>query len=244
MIRIAFCDDDRLMLNKLSGLLEQYRMERSCEMEYLAYQSPLELMAGMERGLRWDILLLDILMPGENGMELAKEIRHYDSHVKIIFLTSSPEFAVQSYTVGAYFYQLKPIEAENLFPVLDRVIHTCEEAKTKKLVLKCKTGISTINPMLLEYCEVSGHSILLHMKNGEILETVGKLNDLEEKLFLLGGFLRVHRSYLVNMAYIQNISHKTVILNSQVSIPIPHGKCSEIKKAYLDYAFEKENVLL
>ena len=64
-------------------------------------------------------------MPGENGIEAAREIRQYDSNVKIIFLTSSAEFAVQSYTVGAYFYQLKPIWPESFFRLMDSVIAAC-----------------------------------------------------------------------------------------------------------------------
>ena len=61
-------------------------------------------------------------MPGQNGMDVAKEIRQYDTNMKIIFLTSSPEFAVESYSVGAYFYQLKPIWEESFFRLMDAVL--------------------------------------------------------------------------------------------------------------------------
>ena len=76
--------------------------------------------------MRFDILLLDVIMPGENGIDAAREIRRYDNNVKIIFLTSSAEFAVESYTVGAYFYQLKPIWEESFFRLMDSVIAECE----------------------------------------------------------------------------------------------------------------------
>ncbi len=244
MIKIAFCDDDLSVLKSLTELLDRYRVERNCEIEYSAYHSPLELMAGMERGLRWDILLLDVLMPGLNGMELAQEIRGLDSSVKIIFLTSSPEYAVQSYTVGAFFYQLKPIREESFFPVMDRAVETCRRNRNEKLILRCKTGITAMDPEKLEYCEVIGHSLLFHMQNGTVLESKGKLDEMEEKLCPWKNFLRVHRSYLVNMEYIQGISYRAVTLSCLAEIPIPHGKCGEIKKAYLDYAFEKEQVLL
>ena len=102
-------------------------MDRNREIECAAFRSPLDLLAEIERGVRFDILLLDILMPGENGIDAAAEIRSYDSDIKIIFLTSSPEFAVQSYTVGAYFYQLKPIGAESFYRLMDSVLATCEK---------------------------------------------------------------------------------------------------------------------
>ncbi len=107
------CDDDLSILSELRVLLDRYRVERNVEITSAAFQSPLELLTEIERGTRFDILLLDVMMPGENGIDTAREIRRYDQSMKIIFLTSSAEFAVESYTVGAYFYQLKPIWQES-----------------------------------------------------------------------------------------------------------------------------------
>ena len=104
MLKIGFCDDDIAVLKELQVLVDRYRVERNRAMEYVVFQSPLELLAAFEKGLRFDIIFLDIMMPGQNGMEAAKEIRVFDTAVRIIFLTSSAEFAVESYTVGAYFY--------------------------------------------------------------------------------------------------------------------------------------------
>lgn len=108
MIRVAFCDDDVSVLNELNILIDKYRVERNTDMEYVPFHSPLELLAEIEKGVRFDILFLDVIMPGENGISTAKEIRKYDENMKIIFLTSSAEYAVQSYMVNAYFYQMKP----------------------------------------------------------------------------------------------------------------------------------------
>ena len=117
--------DDLSVLDELHELLGSYRAEHNADIAPTAFQSPFELLASIEKGARFDILLLDVLMPGENGIEAAREIRQYDSNVKIIFLTSSAEFAVQSYTVGAYFYQLKPIWPESFFRLMDSVIAAC-----------------------------------------------------------------------------------------------------------------------
>ena len=88
MIQIGFCDDELSILSELRVLLDHYRVERNVEITSAAFQSPLELLAEVERGARFDILLLDVMMPGENGIETAREIRRYDQSVKIIFLTS------------------------------------------------------------------------------------------------------------------------------------------------------------
>ena len=101
-------------------------------------------------------------MPAENGITAAKEIRQYDNVVKIIFLTSSAEFAVESYVVGAYFYQLKPIWEDSFFRLTDSVIAECRRADQRSLILRCKTGISRIDLDQLLYCEVLGRAAGCH----------------------------------------------------------------------------------
>ena len=151
MIQIGFCDDDLSILSELRVLLDRYRVERNVEIASAAFQSPLELLTEIERGTRFDILLLDVMMPGENGIDTAREIRRYDQSVKIIFLTSSAEFAVESYTVGAYFYQLKPIWQESFFRLLDSVIAECAKSGSMSLILRCKSGITRVELDKLEY---------------------------------------------------------------------------------------------
>ena len=87
MIQIAFCDDDQTVLDQLSALLEKYRAQRCVQIQCTAFHSPLDLLAEIEKGTRYDILFLDVIMPAENGITAAKEIRQYDNVVKIIFLT-------------------------------------------------------------------------------------------------------------------------------------------------------------
>lgn len=116
MIRIAFCDDDCSMLNSLHELLVLYRAEKNERIDDYTFHSSLDLIAEIERGTQFDILFLDILMPGENGIDAAAEIRNYDKNAKIIFLTSSTEFAVQSYTVNAFYAITMSCQAEIPIP--------------------------------------------------------------------------------------------------------------------------------
>lgn len=244
MIKIAFCDDDLSALNEINVLLDRYRVERNQEIVYAAFRSPLELLAEIEKGMRLDVLFLDVLMPGENGINTAKEIRQYDSSVKIIFLTSSSEFAVESYTVGAYFYQIKPIWEESFFRLMDSVISECKKAQESSLILRCKSGITRIDLDKLEYCEVIGRTLLFYMENGKVLESVGSMNELCAQLTEYKNFLRPHRSFLINMEYIQNISYRVITMANLAEIHIPHGKYSEVKNLYLEYAFHRKQVFL
>lgn len=169
MIQIAFCDDDQTVLDQLSALLEKYRAQRCVQIQCTVFHSPLDLLAEIEKGTRYDILFLDVIMPAENGItaakeirQAAKEIRQYDNVVKIIFLTSSAEFAVESYVVGAYFYQLKPIWEDSFFRLTDSVIAECRRADQRSLILRCKTGTSRIDLDQLLYCEVLGRTAGCH----------------------------------------------------------------------------------
>lgn len=244
MIKVAFCDDDLSVLNQLSVLIDQYRVERNKEMRYFAFHSPLDLMAEVEKGMRVDILFLDIIMPGENGIDVAKEIREYDSNVKIIFLTSSSEFAVQSYTVGAYFYQLKPIWEESFFRLMDSVVSECRKEQEFSLILRCKTGITRIELNKLVYCEVIGRTLLFYLDNGKVLESTGSMDELCMQLTAYENFLRPHRSFLINMEHVQNISRRAITMINLAEIPVPHGKCSEVKNKYLEYVFSRKQVVL
>ena len=244
MIKIAFCDDDMEVLHQMNELLDRYRVERNEDITYAAFQSPFELLTEIEKGIRPDILFLDVVMPGQNGMDVAKEIRQYDTNMKIIFLTSSPEFAVESYSVGAYFYQLKPIWEESFFRLMDAVLAECEKKKKNSLILRSKDGITRIDLQQLEYCEVLGRKLLFHLEDGAVLESAGSLDDLAGQLMQYGNFFRPHRSFLVNMEYIQNISSRSIKMVNDAEIPIPHGKCSEIKNTYMEYAFNGEQAVL
>lgn len=244
MIKIAFCDDDMEVLHQMNELLDRYRVERNEDITYAAFQSPFELLTEIEKGIRPDILFLDVVMPGQNGMDVAKEIRQYDTNMKIIFLTSSPEFAVESYSVGAYFYQLKPIWEESFFRLMDAVLAECEKKKKNSLILRSKDGITRIDLQQLEYCEVLGRKLLFHLEDGAVLESAGSLDDLAGQLMQYSNFFRPHRSFLVNMEYIQNISSRSIKMVNDAEIPIPHGKCSEIKNTYMEYAFNREQAVL
>lgn len=239
MIRIAFCDDDAATLTELRGLLNRYRGARRVEIEDTAFRSPLELISEIERGARYDVLFLDVLMPGENGIDAAGEIRSLDSNVKIIFLTSSSEFAVQSYAVSAYFYQLKPIWADSFFRLMDSVLSACEKEQENSILLRCRTGIVRILLSQLEYCEVIRKTIFFHMASGRVYESVGNMEQISGDLLRRGHFFRVHRSYTVNLDYITEINSHAVIMNCRAEIPIPRGKFSQIKDAFLARSFEQ-----
>ena len=243
-MRIAVCDDNIEFLQRLSTLLNMYSEENHCVVEYKTFTNPLELVMQMEKGIHYDVILLDICMPGMNGIQCAKDIRMYDNLVKIIFLTSSTEYAVESYSVKAHNYLLKPIQKDNLFSVLRQLKKEEDITEKKFFILKSKTGITKIFLEKLEYCELINRKLVLHLNNNEEYESTLRMNELEESLDGFGMFLRPHRSFLINMDYIQSLTTHSIVMESGVKIPVPREKYAQIKQIYMEYIFQGKDAIV
>lgn len=243
-MRIAACDDDIKFLQQLSNLLNQYGEQYNCNIEYKLYTNPLELVAQIEKGIHYDVILLDVVMPGINGIQCAKDIRSFDNFVKIVFLTSSTEYAVESYAVKAYQYLLKPVKKENLFMILKLLEKESETGETNLFVMKSKNGITKILLSKLEYCEMINRKIVLHLANGKEYECNLRMNELEEKLKDYVMFFKPHRSFLVNMDYIQSLTTHGIVLECGTKIPIPREKHAQIKQIYMDYIFQNSDSII
>lgn len=243
-MRIAICDDEAAVLDNLKALLDVYNKEYDRQIRYDAFESPLELLTQMEVKGHYDALLLDVLMKEDNGIEVAREIRKTDQDVRIVFLTSAAEYAVQSYAVDAFYYALKPVQKQDFFAVLDKLYDKWQQDKAEFILVKCENGINKIHIRDLEYCEVVNRSLILYLQNGTRLKSTVKIKELEEMLRQFGCFIRPHRSYLINLRYVENLSQKSITMKSGVVIPIPHGKYTQTKEQYFAYAFDNANGVL
>lgn len=239
MLKIAICDDDIRDLCRIENLIIRYQEERKSPLKYKTFSNVIELLDNMH-SCTYDILLLDILMPGINGMEAAHEIREFDSEIKIIFLTSSPEFAVESYAVDAYYYLIKPCTENKLFPILNRVFFDVQKAE-EALHIKSSSGIIRIPFDKLEFLEVMNKKLFFHLTDGSVKEIYSSLSDYETELVCRRDFIKVHRSYIVNMKYIQELSSKELTMYTKQRVPTSRLLSEKIKQAYMEYLFaEKE----
>jgi DNA-binding LytR/AlgR family response regulator len=168
--------------------------EREPAFKYDAFSNAIELLEAMKRNA-YHILLLDVLMPGLNGIEAAHEIRSFDEEIKIIFLTSSKEFAVESYAVDAHYYMLKPGTAQKLFPILDKIF--LEERRGEAaLQIKTASGFTRIPYGKIEFLEVFSKKLRFHLADGDVKEIYGTLSDFEDDLLNREEFIKVHRSFI------------------------------------------------
>ena len=163
-MKIAICDDDRQELTHIVSLLERYQQTNIEKLSIQPFSSSFEL-AVSARTERYDLYLLDIIMPGLSGMELAREIRSFDRAADLIFLTTSPEFAVESYTVKATNYLMKPIAEKQLSAALDDICQTREKEQGSTILLKSTIGMHKIRLSGVMYVEAQGRKLIYYLAN-------------------------------------------------------------------------------
>ena len=234
-MRIAVCDDDKEELCRMLEVLSNYREQRQVKLHYEGFESAVELLAAMEYQ-EYDLLLLDILMPGLNGIQTAHEIRDQNEVVKIVFLTSTPEFAVESYTVQAQNYLLKPVTPERLFPVLDQMFNELRSPEAS-LTIKAPGCVFRLPYDKLESVEVIAKVLYFHMADGTLRKVRATLSEYEPMILAQAGFYKVHRSYLVNFRWVAEMQQSELLTAAGRRIPIARSVCQKVRKDYMEYLF-------
>lgn len=238
-MRIAVCDDDDNELARLMELMKEYQLSRGVTHDCRFFHNSTEFLCGI-RGGEYDLVLLDVIMPGVSGVEVARELREVDKNVKLIFLSSSPEFALESYSVGAYYYLLKPADAKSLFSLLDKAGDELRILKEQGLVLKDRKGIVRISFSELEYVEVINKTVSFHLADGEVREVAIALGDIEEKLAKRPEFIKTHRSYLVNLNYVETVDASCVVTKTGHNIPVSRQRRNQVQDACMRFLFQSD----
>lgn len=235
MIKIAVCDDDIQELKKILNILSEYQSINKISFKIDFYSSGDELISALEYN-NYQILILDILMPGINGIETAKEIRSFDSEVDIVFLTSSPEFAIDGYSVKAFNYLIKPASSETLFPIINELVHKTAKSEDM-LILNSPLETVKIPFSHIEFLEIFNKKILLNLDDGSVKGISGTLADFEKKLTNRKEFIKVHRSYIVNMDCILSLKKSEIITYNNKKVPVSRLLYNDIKQKYVEYLF-------
>jgi len=238
MLQFAVCDDNIDDLSNYVQLINEYRTSRNTSFQYAVFSSGVELTAALEKGKRFDAYCLDIILPGITGIDVAREVRRFDKTAPIIFLSSSPEYALDSYSVKAVNYVLKPVTKEKLFFALDEVLDQLTAKNEEAIIVKSQEGIQRILISNLVFAEVTGRYVVYHLRSGRAVECVEPFSAVCDNLLKHRRFIKPHRAFIVNMQYIDAIRSNQITLQTLSSVPIAQGKVREIKQQYLDYQME------
>ena len=234
---IAVCDDQMEELSALESLLQNWQEQRKHALHYKIFRNATELLNTAYKE-QFTLYLMDIMMPGIDGMAAAREIRDFDNTADIIFLTSSPGFAYESYGVHALDYLLKPIQAERLFPILDKLAAREQHAEDS-LTLKCSSSLVRIPFSQLSHVEVIGRHLYFNLTDGSVREVYGQLKEYEPLLLAHPEFMRVHRSFIVNMLQVAELSPTEIHTFSGKCLPVSRTLHPQLQKDYRKLLFAR-----
>ena len=238
MIHIAICDDSKQERQILAALFKQYQELHATPLQIHIFQNGFSLLDAIDQGKRFDITILDILMPGENGIEIARNIRASGTDTEIIFLTSSPEYAVDSYEVKAQNYLLKPVTEEKFFASIDAILVELDEKDTASFIIyTTEKQYSRIRISSLVYGEVTHRTITLHLADQTTISAVMTFTEFQDILKAYPDFIYPHRSYAVNMNYIQYVTKSDIILTDGQKIPLSRNNYTKISEQFLNFAY-------
>ena len=231
-IKIAVCDDEHQQTEYIKSLVSKWADENNIKTNIEMYDSAENFKAVWSKNKIFDILLLDIEMSGQNGIDLAKEIRQSDMKLIIIFITGFVDYMPEGYDVSALHYLIKPIKEDKLFEVLDKAVKNIENESEQILAVTINRNDIFIPLRDIIYIESSLHYINI---NTEIEQYKVKmpLTEIESKLG--GGFFKCTRSFIIGLRYVRKISKSEVILTNGITIPLGRGLYQDINKAFIKY---------
>ncbi len=223
LLNIIICDDDPAYLDELETQVHEWtRRNHREEAKVISYRSSEDLLADLEKGLRADVFLLDILFDKEmNGLDLAWEIRKRDQKTMIVFITLSEAYAKEGYAVHAFRYLSKPISFEDLSLCLDVAYRQFTLAHNEYLILSNGGKRIVLRYDQILYIEAHSPHIEIHR-----FQDVEGIITIRGTLAMLDGklpnelFVQCHRSYIVNVMNVQSIQRKELRLTTGFVIPV------------------------
>lgn len=236
ILKIAVVEDDKTQQENTVSLLENYAKEHDYVFSFSVFDNAFLFLQEFKKGL-FDIVFMDINMPGINGLDASKEMRQIDDSISLIFVTDFAQFAIRGYEVDAYDFMVKPVNQEHLTLKLDRLIPNLEKKKKeKKLKIKTGGGILAVNMDDIVFIEVKSHDTIIHLQDGEHRVSV-PLSQLEEVL-PPEQFYRSNHCYIVNLKFVTSVEKFEVRMATGEKLQISHPKKKGLLMSMMNYLGE------
>lgn len=245
MLRIAICDDIPEQLDIMEKAVLSYFSSDSQEIRISKYHNAMEFLDDFEAEGDFDIVLLDICMPGMLGTDVAAAMRSQKSQAEIIFLSTSDEFAIEAFSVHAAHYIVKPFTQKQFDQAMDRVMESIRQRHSRKIIFRLVGGgiqviqVEEINDIL--FVESNGHNQKIYVNDGSILETRLALAQLASTLESIspGQFISPGKGYIVNLSAIHVIKSDYIEIQNH-KIPVANRKYRQLQEKYFKFVFKKD----
>ena len=234
-MELMICDDQTSELEHMRQIVSDYALTHpELSLTVKCFSNPFDMLDAIDKSGAPDIALLDICMPGILGTEVAREILGNGAEdTDIIFLTTSPDFAVEAFALHAGDYLTKPYTGQRLTDTLDRVI----EKRRRRLYIPlwCGKELHRIDLYTVLYAEAKNHSVEIHLSSGRCLKTHTTLTELKTTFQAAGCFAAVGASYIVNLRCVRSVLETTLEMSNGERIPVPRRMRVELKRQYFDF---------
>lgn len=230
-LKIAICDDEANQIEYLSNVVTTWAKKNRHAVEIKPYSAAKSLLFDYCEEKDFDILLLDIEMPGMSGVELAKAVRKENATVQIVFITGYYEYFSDGFDVSALHYLIKPADERKLMPVLDRAVSNLTY-RQRSVLLTSPEGDRKVSLADIEYVESENVHVAVHTVSGVYRSRISLAKFAEQ---LDETFIKVHRSYIVNLKYVKKISRTDITMVSGDLVPISRGMYDEVHAALIKF---------
>lgn len=221
VFHVAVVDDEKSCADVLSAFIARYESENSDNVFRVSqFLRADDFLSSFRKG--FDVVFLDIQMPGMNGMDVARKIRQQDENAILVFVTNMAQYALESYEVHAYDFVVKPVSYESFSMKFARIVNGLRH-RHKEEEITLVSGQSRRRVLIADitYIEVSNHNLIVHLTTGEY-RMRGTISEMERKLAGYH-FLRCNSCYLVNLAHVWELKGDYVVVGES-ELRISHLK--------------------
>ena len=235
-MKIAICEDVLQEAEWLRDTIQKWLCDKKYHAEIFIYQDAEAFRFAMEDH-SFDMLFLDIKMPGEDGMTLAKRLRRKGDFVPIVFVTGEREYVIEGYEVEAVHYLIKPVAAESVFQCLER-IWMKRSRQEAYLILETEAGVCRVKQQEIYMIEGFGRKLKYYTRQGEFIR-IGSLKDAQKELEE-NCFVTCYRGIIINLLYVEKITKEALrLLDSQTDfekeVPVSRRLYQKVNEAFIQY---------
>ncbi len=231
---VAICDDEIKETEYIRSLIKKYDMEYELNFNVDIYNSSRDFLKIYKTAGQYDIIFLDVEMPGISGIELARNIRHIpDSLVKIVFISNYPEYMQDSFDVQAFNYLTKPLTYKSFCKLISKLIDQIKSGRDNIIILDTEHSSVKLPIRDIIYIKTINNSngMLQYITTDNSFICRGLLSD-EEKRLKLHSFISPHRGILVNLLHVHFLKSKDLVLDNGESLPISRRQEKYVKSIF------------
>lgn len=242
-MKVVICDDSIKDLLEIERLAQRYgELHPGRDFELEKFSDASELYRRILEGELADIYILDMIMPQRTGIDIGSQIRRFGRGNVIIYITSSDDFALEAYGVHAVRYLIKPVGEDKFFEAMDYAATQTGIKREPVYLVKTKEGVEQVPCPRIEYIENAARKLEVYMAGGEVLKSIFIRRSFDEEIGELAekrNFLRVHKSFLVNLDYVERMTPQGILMECGRMLPVSRNRAAEVKREYLLYVSEK-----